>query len=356
MVAQNDMDVPSMNPHSVFTRYIPFLLAAILLSSLFLPELYGIPYPQTLGPQFTPQIKRIHIDKISRYQAELVLIGDSVLLLGVDSEQLTQELGKETYSMSEPGSGSAIWYLMLKNMILESLPRPKYVLILFRDTMLTSPTYRTTGRYLALVDDYAKSDEPLVHQLAYINAMTPLDRWTEQYLPLYSARWQIRTELDRSIRYTGPRLLLDCSLKCTDAAMDSVFGAGEVDVAALNRAVEEAEESFYEPAMMDFEGQIDRSFLPAMLQLARENGFTLIFVRTKTLSYPELASEPAGLRRYMEALEAYLKNNGAYYIDFAHDERIKESYFYDLKHLTEEGKAAFTPMLAEKLKPLLDSR
>ena len=303
-----------------------------------------------------PQIKRVHVDEISRHQAELVLIGDSVLLQGVDPKKLSEGLERKVYSLSEPGSGSAIWYLMLKNLILDASPRPRYVAILFRDTMLTAPTYRTTGRYFALVDDFAKQDEPLLSQLAYINPKTPLDRFAEQYLPLYSARWQIRAGLDRSIRYTVPSVLLDCSIGCIDTAMDSVFGEGEVDVAALNRAVEEAEESLYEPAMMNFEGQLDQSFLPTMLQLANDNDITLIFIRTKTLTYPELASEPAELQLYITSLENHIKAHGALYIDFAHDERIKEFYFYDVKHLTEEGKAAFTPMLAEELKSILDSR
>jgi hypothetical protein len=266
---------------------------------------------------------------------------------------LTDYLDRETYSMGIPGSGSAVWYLFLKNVILGTSYHPKYVLVMFRDTMLTVPSFRTTGRYFGLVDDFAGRREPLVAQLAYINQMKPLERMAEQYFPLYSARWEIRAGLDSRLRYVAPSMFLGCSQGCTDDAMNSIFGRERVDVTALNQAVEDSGQTLYNPEAMDFERQVGRSFLPAMIQLAKEYDIKLIFVRTKTLLYPEYASEPFALRGYIKSLEEYIIDNGAFYLDYAHDERLKNTYFFDSLHFNEEGKQAFTKILAEDLEPFL---
>jgi hypothetical protein len=342
-----------MDSKSVFTRYLWITVGVLILSSFILPGYYDIPYPQVLGPQFSPQVRRDRLEAISENRPELVLVGDSVLYLSVDQEMLAEHLGKSTYSMGVPGSGSAAWYLILKNVLLGTSYHPKYVLVLFRDTMLTVPSFRTTGRYFGLVDDFAGRREPLVTQLAYVNQMTPLERMAEGYFPLYSARWEIREGMDSRLRYGAPSMLLGCSPECTDDAMNSIFGRERVDVTALNQAVEDAGQILYSPVAMDLEREVERSFLPAMLQLAKENDIRLIFVRTKTLLYPEYASEPFALRRYIQSLQEYITGSGAYYLDYAQDKRIKDTFFFDSLHFNEEGKEAFTKMLAEDLEPFL---
>jgi hypothetical protein len=342
-----------MNKQVVFSRYLLFLFGALLVSTMYLPRRYDFPYPKSLGPQFTPNVKRVYIDAISTGRPELVLVGDSVLYLGVDEPMLTDQLGMKTYSLGVPGSGSAAWYLILKNVILDAAHRPKYVVVLFRDTMLTVPSYRTTGRYFGLVDDFADRNEPLVTQLAYIDQMNPIEKLAEQYFPLYSARWEIREGLDSRVRYTAPSALLNCPAECADDAINSIFGRERVDVVALNQAVEDAGQTLYAPAAMDFEDQIDKSFLPGMIQLAHENDLTLVFVRTKTMTFPTYASEPFALRRYIDSLESYFAESGVGYLDYAHDPRLKSSYFFDSLHFNAEGAQAFTEILAEELRSLL---
>lgn len=341
-----------MNTRLVFSRYLWLLLGIILISSFYLPSRYGIPFPQTLDPQFSPQVKKEYIDTVFAKSPDLMVIGDSVSE-GVDEEVLAKRLNIKTYRLSIPGSGSAVWYLTIKNVILGSLHHPKYLVIVFRDTMLTAPSYRTTGRYFGLVDDFAGRREALVAQLAYINQMSPLEQLAEQYFPLYSARLKLRDGLDQRVRYMAPAMLLNCSVECTDAAINSIFGKERVDAVALNQAVDDAGQTLYAPAVMDFNSQVDRSFLPAMLQLAKENGLTLIFVRTKTLTFPEYASEPSALRNYIQFLNSYVTQRGAYFLDFAHDASIKDAYFMDTLHFNAEGKIVFTQILAKELEALL---
>jgi lysophospholipase L1-like esterase len=339
-----------MNSRKIFSRYLWLLPGLMLTSIFFLSGRYDIPYPQTLGPKFDAIVKKDYLDAISASQPEIVLVGDSVLYFGIDQDQLTSQLKVETYSIGVPGSASAVWYLTLKNTILESPHTPKYVVILFRDTMLTLPAFRTTGRYFELLDDFARPREPLVTELAFVNQMSPLEKLAEQYFPLYSARWELRTRLDERMRYSPSSMFLNCSKPCTDEALNSIFGKQGVDVVALNRAIADSQQTLYTSAALNFENQIDKSFLPAIILMAQENNIELIFVRTKTLTYFEPAYEPPALRAYVESLDQYLsKQDHVYFLDLAHDERIKHEYFSDTVHFNEKGKDAFTKILADEL-------
>ncbi len=338
-----------MSSQNTFVRYLLILMVLTFASSLFLPRYYNIPYPKPLGMEFDPVIKKKPINAISEEKPNVVLIGDSVLFVGVDHEKLPQLLGVKTYSIAYPGAGSSIWYLALKNVVLEAAHTPKYVVIVFRDTKLTLPALHTTGPYFEALDDFAGRNEPLVTKLAYINQMSPIEKFAEQYLPIYSARWEIRRALDAHVRYTAPAAL-NCPAPCVNTALDSVFGKNTMEITAFNRGVE----NLYAPEFLNFEKQVEKSFLPHMIQLAGENEIELIFVRTKSLVFPDRASEPPALRRYIETLGRYLGGyDHVHFIDFAHDERMKPSYFEDEVHFTAEGKEIFTQMLADALKLII---
>ena len=343
-----------MNLKSTFSKYLATLIAILFLSNLLLFAFSNIPYPHALGPEFNPTIKREYTRDISKQRPDIVLIGDSVLYYGVDELNLAKRLNTQTYKIGIRGSASAVWYLTLKNIILNSTYRPKYVIIVFHDTILTRPSFHTTGHYFELLDDFAGQNEPLVTELAFINHMTPAEKIAEQYFPLYSMRWEIRTRLDERLRYSAASALLNCHQPCADDALNSIFGKQGVDVVALNRAVEDSQQGLYTSTAMDFKNQINKSFLPATIRLAQENNIALIFVRTKTLTYPEYASEPAALRAYIEALKIYLsQQNNVSFLDFAHNKRIENAYFSDLLHFKSEGKVVFTQILADELKSLI---
>lgn len=342
-----------MTPKILLSRYSIYSIIVLVVSSIYLPSHYNAPYPKPLGPQFTKQIKSEPFRAIDVNQPEFVLIGDSTLYEGVDQTLLTSLVGSETYKMAVPGSATAVWYLVLKNVVVESTHRPKYVVILFRDTMLTIPYFRTTGRYLQLLDDYATKNEPLLVELAFINQMSPLEKLLEQYLPLYGMRWNIREGVDHRIRYSVASMF-GCPQQCADDAVKSIFGR-ELDVIALSQMEADSVDSFFLPDQMDFDHKIDKSFLPAMIALANENNIGLIFVKTRTLTYPTPASEPLALRNYVKSLDAYLsEHDNVYFLDYSQDVRIKDSFFLDGLHFNQYGREEFTPILAEEFRSIIN--
>ena len=84
--------------------------------------------------------------------------------------------------------------------------------------------------------------------------------------------------------------------------MNKVFGNQNFDPDQFNRAINLAENFLYTDENLDFEHQIDRSFLPEIIRLCKENNIKLILVRTKTLRFSREVPEPPALNEYIDDL------------------------------------------------------
>lgn len=340
-----------MNSKKIFSRFVFFTFFVLLLSGFFLPWHYNMPYPDKLGPVFDTRLKRDYIRIIEQSQPDLILLGDSTLAAGVDSKILSEELEIPIYQMATPGSGTAAWYLQMKNIVFEAKHKPKYIVLFFRNTILTVPQYRTTGRYFFLLDDYAIGNEPLVTELSFVNLMSPLEKFAELYVPLYTARIEIREDLDNALRYIPVSLLTSCDRECTNQAVNSIFD-NAVDSVALNLVLEDAAKTLYAPEEMDFPEQVEDSLLPHIIELLQKNNVHLILVRTKIYG-----PEPLQMANYNQALSSYLENQkNVSLIDFSNDLRILKSYYVDSLHINATGKFEFTKILAEELNKIISEK
>jgi hypothetical protein len=280
----------------------------------------------------------------------MVMLGDSTLLDGVDPDRLSELTGIEVASFDAPGSASAFWYLVLKNNIVEAEHKPKYVLILFRDTILTAPGYRVHGSYFVQLDEFARRNEPVLLERAYLNLMNPLEKFAEGTFPLYAARVQIRQKTDAMIRYSLTSWL-GCNKECNDKSMYEVFTSADLEPGQLQNAIAAAEGYLYAERQLDFERQINISFLPEMIRLTEENNIQLILVRLKTLITDE--QDTRAIERYTGDLSRYLAGQDVVFLDFGGDPRLINEYYADALHLTRQGEALFTEMLAERLRVAL---
>jgi hypothetical protein len=111
----------------------------------------------------------------------------------------------------------------------------------------------------------------------------------------------------------------------------------------------------------DFPAQLERSFLPEIVRIAREAGIKLVLVRlpTRTTAENDPQSLPAWHRDWMPGYEAdlfaWLAEQGVGSLDFEGDPRIPVDWFARGDHLGEEpGQAEFTKILAAALEPYLD--
>jgi hypothetical protein len=333
-----------------------YLMTTILLLgllSIYIPIKYGMSYPKELGPQFDNRIRPSFINILDNEQPEILLIGDSMLGAAVNEMVVAEQLGKKVYMASLPGTASTIWYSMIKNNIVVAEHKPKQLVIFFRDSMMTVPGYRVTGRYFDLVDEFASPDDTVLIEKAYINQLTLLEKFMEAYFPLYGARWNIRESIDHQIRYNLGGNLLDCDETCMDYAMEFVFRQGNLDQTFLSEAINAADDYLYTEDVLDFEEQIDKSLLPEIIQLSRENNIQLIMIRMPVFRFEDEYLSPIGLEKYIEGLSIYLEMNNVPFLDFDQKD-IKVDYFTDAIHLNEQGKVIFTEKLIEALQHVID--
>ncbi|MBC7877086.1 MAG: hypothetical protein H7Y59_07955 [Anaerolineales bacterium] len=333
-------------------KFILLLSIIMVATSIILPRRYNLDFPRNPGPALDAKVRRNYIDVLVEQEPEIVLMGDSTLVLGLDADLLAQQTGKSVYSIGIPGSASALWYLILKNNIAESSYKPKYLLVVFRDTILTAPGYRVHGSYFELVDEYARRNEPLFIQNSFVNLMNPLEIAAEKYFPLYVSRTNIRNNIDAHIRYFSPALF-GCDRNCTDYAMGDIFSGADLEPQALVNAVAAAESDLYRPDQMDFSTQVDQSYLPEMIRIAKQHNIQIVFVRIKVETVgPRITNSPAMLN-YLDSLTDYLANENVPLLDFGSDPRLTHDLFYDSIHLNEQGQVVFTKMVADELKGIL---
>lgn len=335
-----------------FRRYALIVCILLVLSSIYLPGKLGVTYPKTLGPTLTTRFHEQYKLDLINSKADIALVGDSILRYGVDPNKLAELTGRNVYKLDIPGSASAAWYLAIKNVIAAVPQKPHYLVITFRDSILTVPGYRVNGKYFDLVSQLATPKDAFFLQRAFIQEMSPPEQLADQYLPLYGSRLALRERIDNATRYTVPGLL-GCDPDCNEKANVAVFGGDNLDPNLLVDAVASAESYLYTPDRLDFSKQVDRSFLPEMIRIANKNNIQLILVRTKHLDDPNVASESAALKAYIQSLKAYAAENKVIVLDFSHDDRMTRDLYFDDYHTNRAGMVVFTQLLAEALLPIL---
>lgn len=339
-------------PMRSFARYSIILFAALLALNWAIPFRYGETYPRTPGPTFDNAVRNRYTLIIEENRVDFVLVGDSVLEQGVDTMALSELIDAPAYPIAVPGSKSAFWYLILKNVILEAQYRPSHVVIVFRDTMLTLPNFHVDGGYIIELDQFATAHEDFLVEHAYLNFMNPLERWGLGHFPLYGSRQHLTEAADRYSSNTLARLLLSCDDECVERGMATAHHVTNVRDDFRDEALEGDEAMLFTRRAMNFKASVETSFLPEIIRLAKENGIRLVFVHARTQQFPSEAAEPAALRKYKRDLAAYLLENGIPLLDFSHDPRLTAEYFEDIVHMNDAGKAIFTQMLAEALQEL----
>jgi hypothetical protein len=333
----------------MFRYYLFIFLSGLIVINLYALKRYDLSYPFPLAPKLDNVIRQNHAKAIIKNSPQIVLIGDSTLIKGVDTTRLSKQLYMPIYSIGLPGSASTLWYLIIKNNVITVPVPPKYLLIFFRDTMLTVPGFRVQGQYFDQIDEYASPKDELLIERAYIGLMNPMERFAEAYVPIYTARWQMREEIESKIRYT-PAQITGCAPPCVDGALSHTFGEGNMSAQGLNEAIFSAENALYTRYTLDFENEVHKSFLPELIRMTHENNIQLVLIRMKTLQFTQ--PFPA-LDNYMNDLKAYTQANNVIVLDFANNPRLPSGLYMDTLHLNDQGKIIFTDILTETLKPLL---
>ncbi len=332
-----------------FKQYLLSLVILTVLVSGYVFLQFADRYPFPVGPQFDPHIRQRYTEMLDKEKPQILVFGDSIVESNVDPALMTDRLGEKVSAISEPGAGSALLYLILKNNIVLAQSKPDALVIIFRDSVLTTPDFRVHGSFFDVMDEYAGAEDDGVLKLAIRDRMSPLEKFGEAYFPPYWGRWDLRASLVTRGIDLPMRTLLRCNQQCYEAAMADIFGNQNFEPNQLNETINSAENFLYTNENLDFQSQVNRSFLPEIVHLCQENNIQLILVRTKILRFSRENPEPPALTNYIHELNAYAQSHGVVLIDFAHDDRLEPAYYKDLHHLNPDGKKVFTQMLIEAI-------
>ena len=290
---------------------------------------------------------------LKQAKPKTVLLGNSMLGEGVDERLLMQQTGHRTVKLWGGGWSSAVWYLAIKNVIIPAKPRPDTVVVFFRDHFPTHPTFRVTGEYKKVVDQFTGSDEPLLERLAYLNTMNPLTYWLNQNWSLVRNREHVKGEFESNVKSWVSSIYGYEDSDTINQSIKQTFGTQNLLADELGKAQLKSE-AVSNKGLYDFEKTLPVSFLPAMVQLARDNEIQLVLVRVKRRREVKGLAAPEGLDDYIHHLEQWCDKEQVPLIDFSNEPRLELKHYADGDHLNQsDGRTLFTQLLAERLKPYL---
>jgi hypothetical protein len=309
------------------------------------------PFPPTYlpaleGPRERGRFEETRVSDLARLNPGYVVIGDSMAGTRIDERRLGELAGTPVAPLLQPGSGSAFWYLALKNWVIPSGIKPRVVFIFFRDTNLTDVLFRLDQQFRWALDLTAgeREDElnaviarrvgPLRRVHALVGRVTGAEearQWIEPALVRLPAEWMIQSRRRRTE-------LLD--------AMNVRLGFDHL------RPMDAADIQIGDAPEFDFERDVDRSVLPLMLRDASRAGLTLCLIRVQRR--PAADGPPPqspALAAYIRALRGYLTARGAIFHDDTGEPALTLDMYEDGDHVARHARRRYTEYLYDRLRP-----
>jgi hypothetical protein len=322
----------------------PWMAAAALLLIFLTPGLYR---PTLHGK--LPFDERV-LDEINAKRADYVFIGNSMLGTRIDEKTLDARLGKNCCYILWTGGAESAWeHQALKNEVVASVHRPKVVFVFFRDTYLTQVTYRSNDAYWWKIERLSHDDEPELtramresrtwqEQLEYdLGLLYPIQKRREA--ATYALEWLASLAVGSERIPYGMPVASRFNEPFELSQMKNIEGADDFATASRDELFND-----------DFDARLPQSLLPSMVNLAKDAGITLVFVRVQrrpTLKGPPPQSPQ--LIRYVAKLRAYLIGNGAGFYDFTGDPELTLDRYLDGDHIRADWKAASTELFLRRL-------
>lgn len=305
--------------------------------------------PALEGPRDRHPFEPERIEELARLNPGLVVIGDSMAGTRVSPARLGELSGRPVAMLLHAGSGSAFWYLAIKNWVIPGGIRPRAVLVFFRDTNLTNVMFRLDEGFRWNVDRAARDREDELNQViaSRVGAL----------------RYRTRAAIERTYHVDRARLWMEPSVtnwlrremipsrrQRTDfiARMNARF-----DFAHM-RPMQAADISASDDPDTDFDADVDRSVLPLMLRDATRAGLTLCFVRVQRRPVGgRPPAQSAALQRYVSRLAQYIEAHGGRFRDDTGDPALTLDMYEDGDHLAMRASRRYTEILYDRLRPLL---
>lgn len=274
-------------------------------------------------------------------QPEFVFIGNSMLYSRLDEDLLAEGLGGPAAFLVDGGAMSAQWYLRLVALVDTGL-RPRRVVVTFRDEFLTRAAMRTDGTYRQRIEALCNRPDPLLESL-----IGELGSGGGDGLPAWLEPRSLRTSVEDLVDGLADDLAADWRPDSTREerkalvngvfAVDKLRGDLQLESAGLD----------YGPDAGSFAEQVERSFLPAMLEVAREADLPLSFVRVQRRQRLEDGADGPALAAYLADLRRFVEAGGAALIDMNGEPGVTADLYGEGDHIADDRRADYTRLFLE---------
>lgn len=307
------------------------------------------------NPSEVADVKKA-IATLQKERPDYIGIGNSMLYtrLGRSPKAMSELTDKRFSMILKNGSSSAIWYLMLKNIVAASEVKPKLVFFFIRDNELTAPLSQSSSNDSPYLLSLRGPEEPELDRLMGLTAdgkvASPsvaqrLQGWFS--FPAWEA--QMPDDLaDLAMDVGG----LGVAKKYQRFALSDRFAVEHLrgDVAADKEAVIDP----YNGLDSDHETSMANAPLTEMLKVAEQHGLKLLFFRVKRRpdAQGQVANEPATMRAYVDGLRTLIESHGALFFDESYDLAIRLEDYRDGDHIRSERMDWYRRYFWDRVKPL----
>lgn len=331
--------------------------AALLVFPLGIRVVNRLHHAPALQPTYLPAIEgprqRLPFDPapvgdLAGMNPGYVVIGDSMAGSRIEPKLLSQLTQTSIAPLLQPGTGSAWWYLALKNWVIPARLHPRCTFIFFRDTNLTNALFRLDDQYRWSLDKVAHEREDEVNAVLASREGGTFYRVRNAFDRVYEAP-DAREWIEPAVT-VAPAWAMVPFRRQRAVFMDQLnerFGLAHL------RPMEAADMQAAEDRDADFDRYVDKSFLPLMLRDAKQAGLTICFVRVQRRpagGHPPYQS-PA-LKRYIGKLQAYIEANGGLFHDDTGDADQTLDMYGDGDHLSREGRVRYTQIFYNRMHAL----
>lgn len=290
------------------------------------------------------------VKRLRAMRPDWVLIGNSLVNTRFHERTLNQLLAPKRASvLGVSGSKSAVWYLTLKNQVLP-VTRPRRVLIFFYGYELTSPRQRALGAEHFQVDRVSRGDEPVVERkLADVDGPVARLRWELGRLaPVERLHRLVDEPLDDLATRVSELFAPEPDRARRKRELNEVFALGNL------RSVPAAAQQLALEGTGDFSRDLDSSLLPDIIEVAKDAGVPLTFIRIRTRELAEGGTlEPAEVR-YLKELEAYLHAQGAKYVDMGGEAWESIDLYGEGHHISRRYTTLYTRLFVEHMRRVFE--
>jgi hypothetical protein len=321
------------------SRYIELIkFLALILLILFIPSF--------IRPAIFFDDKKVkEIKRIEEIQPDFIFIGNSMLAKSIDPEYFQEATGNKCHIIWEGGIMSSVWYLIMKNVIAVSNINPKAIFIFFRDTELTEPKRRATGQYKKYIEYYSSENEKVLNRILFNDK--GFNRQYEdsivKFYPLLRFQETSKEEISKFAALMINSIKVDSFQDFKVWMINVLF-----DLKNFRTVVADDENLEGYKIDYDFNGALNNSLLPYIIDIAHKKKIKLIFIRIQRRPNEDgLPVQPPLLIKYISDLKNYMNKQKIGCYDFTGNPNITLDMYGFGDHLNEKSMKKFTEIFID---------